>query len=207
MSKSLKYFMAVAFVFLMSAAISAPTMAFWARGFGPSFARSLSVRSASNATAANVNVLPKVMEVWFGSIKTPAASVCTDDDYLETALIYTRALDTSTITYNGSNCAAAAGSPNTNHFRLGAGTYRITLSTHQTNNATSDTCTINVYGDTGGSTLIVAAKSNGSSPGTQGAVVFLTAAGDYVFYPWSNACTGDNADIQSNIMIERLLVN
>ena len=174
---------------------------------GGGFNRGLVLRQAQTTTAATTSIIPRVLELWYGTISTPQLpSVCTDNDYVETALVYARTTDTSTkITYNDTGCGVDPGSPNTNHWSLAAGTYRITLTAHQTNNTSSDTCSMWLYGDTGGATVINSAKTGGV--GAQGSTVFLLAGGAYSLYPWSDTCTGDEADIQVMIMIERLLVN
>ena len=176
-------------------------------GMGGRFNRGVRRR----ATKTTTYIIPRVIEVWFGKLHTPAynSGVCNDDDYIETDLLYNRRTDgASTFTYRGTGCSSDPASPILNHWSLTAGTYRITLSTHQ-KSPSSASCTIYIYGSTGNNDVdeqVISAKVTGN--GDQGGTVFVeVGAGETLnLVPWTNTCTAPDANVQSFIMFERLLV-
>lgn len=200
------YLIKTCLVFFIAAGLFWTTTAD-AIGMGGRFIRGIPRKQ----TAENTDIVPRILELWFGKIRTPAfnSGTCNDDDYVETTQIYRRVPDDVTkIAYNGSGCAANAASPNANHWVLSPGTYRITTTITQ-RASSSAACTIYIYGsaDTSVDELVASAKT--ISVGNGSTVVFLTVPDGAVhnMVPWTNTCTAPDANVEMNIMIERLLVS
>lgn len=179
-------------------------------GMGGRFNRGVRRR----ATKTTTYIIPRVVEVWFGKLHTPAynSGVCNDDDYVETTQLYTRRTDTaSTITYNGTGCTVDPTLSTHNHLALAPGTYKLTMTSSGLAAGMTANCSYWLYGSVDsldGDELVNSVSSFSSHVGGQGSSVYLIVAAGTVhnLVPWTNACTSADASVQSFIMIERLLV-